>query len=155
MKQAAGPGWRTENLGVELFERAAEANGNFLKAEQLVEVDGGEDPLRGPGYLLTFDVGRILVAADRRKACLSIRQVESLDEVASIRRVALDEEEPWWRVAGNSITRAWPSEGGSGATTGDGEVSGLRMQFRGEGESPRVIFLRYEDGAVHVGLHSQ
>jgi hypothetical protein len=119
----------------------------------LVEADGRDDPLCGPGYLLTFDVGLILVAADRANACLSIRHVESLDEVASIRRVALDEEEPWWRVAGNSITRAWPSDVGSGATAGDGEVSGLRMQFRGEGESPRVIFLRYEDGAVHVGLH--
>jgi len=152
MKQA---GWRQEKLGFDLFERAAEANGSFLKAEQLVEAAGGDDPLRGPGYLLTFDIGRILVAADRGKACLSIRQVMSLDEVASIRLLALDEEEPWWRVAGNPITGAWPSEGGSGATTGDAQVSGLGMQFRGEGENPRVIFLRYDDGAVQVGLHQQ
>ena len=51
-------------MGVELFERAAEVGGCFLKAEQLVESGGDDDPLRGPGYLLTFDVGRILVAAD-------------------------------------------------------------------------------------------
>jgi len=141
-------------VGVELFERAAEVGGCFLKAEQLVASGGDHDPLRGPGYLLTFDVGRILVAADPRNACLLIRQIESLEEVASVRLAPLDEEEPWWRIAGNPLTRAWPSEEGVGATTGEGEVRDLRMQFRGEGDRPRVVFLCYDSGAVRAGLHA-
>jgi hypothetical protein len=145
-------------LGIELFERAAEVNGCFLKAEQLLDVDADtdadtdEDPGRGPGYLLTFDVGRILIAADRKNARLVVRQIHSLDELTSIRLVPLDEEEPWWRLAGNPITRAWPCHEGFGAESA-GEVSDLRMQFRADGERSHIISLRYDAGAVRVALH--
>jgi hypothetical protein len=142
-----------ESMGIEIFERAAEVGGCFLKAEQLVESGGNPGAHRGPGYLLTFDVGRILVVADPHNACLMIRQIQSLEEVASIQLAPLDEEEPWWRIAGNPITRVWPSEEGSGATTGDAEVSDLRMQFRGGDQSPRIVFLCYDSGAVRAGLH--
>jgi len=142
-------------LGIELLERAAEVSGCFLKAERLVDAGGDDDPARGPGYLLTFDVGRILVVADRTNDCLQLRKVESLDEVASIRLAPLDEEEPWWRLAGNPITRAWPCHEGSGASVSGGEVADIRMQFRPEGQDPRFVSLRYEAGAVHVSLHDQ
>jgi len=143
-----------ESVGIELFERVAEVGGCFLKAEQLMESGGDHDPLRGPGYLVTFDGCRILVAADPRHGCQLIRLIESLDEVASVSPAPLDEEEPWRRIAGNPLTRAWPLLYGCGGATGEGEVRDLRMQFRGEGDSPRVVFLCYESGAVRAGLHA-
>ena len=142
-------------MGIELLERAAEVNGCFLKAERLVEAEGDDDPSRSPGYLLTFDVGRILVVADRVKGCLQLRQVQSLDEVSSIRLAALDEEEPWWRLAGNPMTGAWPRPEGSGASASGGEVADIRMQFRQDDQQPRFVSLRYEAGAVHVSLRDQ
>ncbi len=140
-------------MGVEFFERAAEVKGTFLKAEQLVEAGSDQDPSWGPGYLLTFDVGRLLVVADRGKACLQVRQVQDLEEIASIRLASLEEEEPWWRLAGNTITRAWPSHPGAGAAAAADEVSELRMQFRDEGESPRVVSLCYDTGGIRVASH--
>ena len=140
-------------MGIELFERAAEVNGCFLKAELLLEADTEGDPKRGPGYLLTFDVGRILIAADRKNARLLVRQIESRDDVDSVRLAPLDEEEPWWRLAGSPITRAWPCPDGSGASASD-EVRDLRMQFRADDESPHIVSLRYEAGAVCVALHA-
>ncbi|MCS5636329.1 MAG: hypothetical protein NZ990_07415 [Myxococcota bacterium] len=142
-------------MGIELLERAAEVSGCFLRAERLVDAESDDDPSRGPGYLLTFDVGRILVVADRVNSCLQLRQVKSLDEVASIRLDPLDEEEPWWRLAGDAITRAWPCHEGSGASISAGEVGDIRMQFRREDEKPRFVSLRYEEGVVRVALHDQ
>ena len=141
-------------MGIELFERAAEARGCFLKAELLLEAGSEGDPQRGPGYLLTFDIGRILIAADRKNARLLVRQIESRDEVDSVPLAPLDEEEPWWRLAGNPITRAWPCPDGSGASASD-EISDLRMQFRADDESPHIVSLRYEAGAVCVALHER
>ncbi len=138
-------------MGIELFERAAESRGRLLRAEQLVTADGDADPQRGAGYLLTFDVGRILVAADRAHQRLLLRHVAAPEEVQSIKLAPLDDEEPWWRVAGNTITRAWPGGDGEGAASGAGAVRELRMQFREDDESPKVIALRYEDGVVRVG----
>jgi peptide-methionine (R)-S-oxide reductase len=102
-------------LGIELFERAAEARGRFLRAEQLQAAGGASDPQRGPGFLLTFDVGRILVAADPGNQSLLLRQVKNPEEVASIRLTELGEEEPWWRIVGDPLTAVWPVHRGGGA----------------------------------------
>jgi len=141
-------------LGIELLERAAEVQGTFLKAEQLLEAGGDPEPSRGPGYLLTFDVGRVLVVADRGNACLAIRQVEALEEVASLRMASLEEEEPWWRVAGNPLSHVWPIHSGEGAASASPETTGVRLQFRNEGEHPRIVSMRYQDGAVLVAMHA-
>ena len=137
-------------MGIELFERAAEARGRILRVEQILAAGGDPDPSHGAGYLLTFDVGRILVAADRVHGRLLLRHVGSTAEVASIARAPLDEEEPWWKVSGHPITRAWPVDGGAGAASGAGDVHELRLQFRDDGENPKVISLRYDEGAVWV-----
>lgn len=139
-------------MGIELFERVAEARGRMLRVEQLVPAGGASDPRRGPGLLLTFDVGRILVVADPAHGRLLVRHIESAAEVEAIKRAPLDEEEPWWRVAGNSITRAWPGGAGAGegAAAGTGDLREVRLQFREDEENPKVISLRYDDGAVRV-----
>ena len=95
-------------MGIELFERAAENSARILRVEQLAPADGGRDPAHGPGYLLTFDVGRILVAANPSTGMLVISEIPVDDELGA-RLVALDQEEPWWRLAGNPITRVWPA----------------------------------------------
>ena len=138
-------------MGIDLFEQAADAGGRILRVEQLVAADGDGDPQRGPGYLLTFDVGRILVAADPKHEQLLLRHVEDASEVSALRLASLDEEEPWWKVAGNPITRVWPAaDGGEGAVAADA-VHGVRLQFRADDENPKVISMVYEGGAVRVG----
>lgn len=137
-------------MGIELFERIAEARGRILRVEQLVAAGAAPDPSHGPGYLLTFDVGRILVAADRVHGRLLLRPVAAPAELEGIARAPLDEEEPWWRVAGNPLVRAWPVESGAGAASGAGDVRELRLQFRDDDASPKLISLRYEGGAVWV-----
>jgi len=62
------------------------------------------------------------------------------------------EEEPWWRVAGNPVTRVWPGPRGSGAEGNGSELVDLRMQFREDDANPKVISLRYAAGSVQVGL---
>ena len=138
-------------MGLELFQRAADARGRIVRVEQLLSAGAEENPAQGVGYLLTFDVGRILVAADPAHERLSLHHVETAEEIEAIKRVSLDEAEPWWRVAGNEITRVWPAGQGAGAEGGSEDVREVRIQFREDSESPRVISLRYEAGAVHVG----
>lgn len=141
-------------MGIEVLERAAEERARILRVEQLVSADGG-DPQRAPGYLLTFDVGRVLVAADPTHERLLVRHIQRSDELASLRLDPLDEEEPWWRVAGNPITRVWPAaDGGEGAVSDDAPHD-VRLQFREDDENPRVISLRYESGAVCAGEESR
>lgn len=137
-------------VGIELFERAADARGRILRVEQLQANEGASEPGHGAGYLLTFDIGRILVAADRVHERLLLRHLDKAEEAEAIRRVPLDEAEPWWRVAGNSITRAWPVGDGAGAEAG-GTVREIRIQFREDAENPKVISLRYDRGDVWVG----
>jgi len=139
-------------LGIELFERVAEAQGRILKVDQLVAAGGDPDPSRGPGYLLTFDVGRILVVADPQHDRLLVRAVESPAAVEAIRTASVEEEEPWWRVVGNPATRAWPGSDGEGATAASGDVREVRIQFREDTENPRVVSLRYDAQAVRVGM---
>lgn len=141
-------------MGVEVLERAAEERGRILRVEQLLAPDGRGGPLRAPGYLLTLDVGRVLVAADPKHERLLVRHIENASEVADLRLESLVEEEPWWRVVGNPITRVWPGADGADAAVTADAVYDLRIQFREDAENPRVISLKYESGAVRVGEES-
>ena len=143
---------RENLLSIELFERTADAGGRLLRAEQLVSADASLSSNRGPGFLLTFDVGRILVAADTAQAQLLLRQVESAEALSVVKLRSLDEEEPWWRLAGNPLTRAWPGGVGSGAASPSAEVDEIRLQFRADQENPKVISFRYDAGAVQIAL---
>jgi len=144
----ARPGERA-TVGIEVFERAAEARARILRVEQLAP-GGVEDPCCGAGFLLTFDVGRILVVAEPVPGRLGLRLLQDRSELAGSLR-SLDEAEPWWRVLGQPLTRVWPGASGAGATAGDAEaIRDVRIQFREDDENPRVISLRLDAGAVCV-----
>ncbi len=137
-------------MGIELLERAAEAGGRILRAELLAASEAeAVDPQRGDAFLLTFDVGRIVVEPDQDARHLELRHIENPAE-ASGARVPLDEEEPWWRVIGNPIARAWP--GASEAVTASAPIDDLRIQFREDGDDPRIVRIRIDRGKVAVAL---
>lgn len=138
-------------MGIEIFERAAAARGRILRVEQHVPAGDSARPGRAPGWLLTFDVGRILVRVDPARGCLEVRELRDLDELAG-QTIARDEDEPWWRVAGNPITRVWPGPSGSGAEGGEGELTDVRLQFREDDENPKVISLRHTQDGVRVAV---
>lgn len=50
-------------MGIELLERAAENRGRILRVERRAGTGHAGDPGEGLAFLLTFDVGRILVSA--------------------------------------------------------------------------------------------
>jgi hypothetical protein len=151
---AAEAGRKKRAVGIELFERAAEARGRILRVEQLVPEGAGSNPACGAGYLLTFDVGRILVAPDAATGELRLTHVEQRGDVQGA-LLPLEEEEPWWRVVGNPITRAWQASGDAGTTASAGESSDVRIQFREDEENPKVISFRFEGGAVCVTTASR
>ncbi|MGH0035872.1 MAG: hypothetical protein ACQGVK_12670 [Myxococcota bacterium] len=120
-----------------LFERAAQAGGQLLRVERLP--DGGREGL-APAFLLTFDVGRILLTVEG--GALRGDHLVSQQDVPS-GLVDAAEEEPWWRLLGNPLHRvAAPRDGG------------LDLQFRADDANPRVVRLRARGALVSAGLES-
>jgi hypothetical protein len=130
-------------MGIDLLERAAASRARFLRAERVDAGPMGGDATLAPAYLLTFDAGRVLVAADALRSQLELRLLETPGPLPT-GRTPLDEEEPWWRFAGNSIARVWRGEGSV--------VRELRMQLREDHENPKVIHMSVERGQVRVRL---
>ena len=139
-------------MGIELFERAAEARGRLLKAERRAATGHADDALAGIAYLLTFDVGRILVGSDGAGGHLELAHVEDPDNVPAGLE-DLTEEEPWWRVLGNPICAVWPNAPGEAAESGtSGELRSLCLQFREDAENPKLIALAAEPPGVRVSI---
>ena len=137
-------------MSIELLERAAETEARILKAEQLVEQGSEPSPEEGVGYLLTFDVGRILVLPDSQNACLALREIKNAEDLEAIQLLSLAEEEPWWRVLGQRATRAWLGSQAEGALSSDSTPDQVRLQFRPDTDNPKVISMEYSDGRVQV-----
>jgi hypothetical protein len=140
-------------LGIELFERVAESRGRLLRVQQLISPGRSDDPSNAAGYLLTFDVGRILVLPAPSSEGVVLTEVKDESEIEAALAL-LDEEDPWWRVLGNSITRAWPGVRSEGAASGGAETGDVRLQFREDSENPKVISLSYAAGSVRVATES-
>ncbi len=142
-------------MGIELFDRAAEARGRILRAERRAATGFTDDPLVGIAYVLTFDVGRILVGSDGAGGRLELAFVESAEDVpAGLEDLA--EEEPWWRVLGNPLCGAWPNAPGEAAEspTSDGLTS-VCLQFREDSENPKLIELRADEPGVRVSIRER
>jgi hypothetical protein len=130
--------------GLEILERAAEARGKMLRVE--ADRDGATAGI----LVFTFDVGRVLVTPSADG--LEVAHVEVTDTLPP-GLVALEEDEPWWRLLGNPLTAAWPGgvETGVGAR-GLGSLMVLKLRFRDEGENPRVVQLEATGNAIRVSL---
>jgi len=142
-------------LGIELFERAAEARGRILRAERRAPTGHADDPQVGMAYVLTFDVGRILVGNDGAGGRLELAFVESPDDIpAGLQDV--NEEEPWWRVIGNPLCAVWPNAPGEAAESNATEgLTSVCLQFREDSENPKLIALRAEPPGVRVSIRER
>ena len=128
-------------MGIELFERAVVGGGQLLRA-QVGPLGGRTD--RVSYLLLTFDVGRIGVCAAPATGSLRVEYLESTDEALPELEEA-GEEEPWWRVLGSPVARAWPVGPEEGAVC---------LQFRADDRAPRIVSLRPRGGAVSIQLEN-
>ena len=148
-------GTETHGVSIELFERAAEARGRILRVERSAPTGFGDDPMAGLAYLLTFDVGRILVASDGAGGHLELAAVEDAGELPPGLE-DLAEEEPWWRVLGNPICAVWPNAPGEAAESSTtGGLTSLCLQFREDSENPKLISLRAESPGVRVSIRQR
>lgn len=125
--------------GIEILERIRDAKAKLLAVEQLPGV-GGDEQLAA-AFLLVFEVGRVLVAGDTAAGSLCAIQAEDADDVPGGMQTSL-EDEPWWRVVGCPLHGSWSES--------DGRM--LRLQLRGDTESPRFITLALEGEAVRSAL---
>lgn len=123
---------------MERLSRVAEANGRLLKADRL----GGDGAALADGFLLTFDVGRLLLKVDPAAGMVRSETIEGADEIpAGV--VDASEDEPWWRLVGSPLARVW---------AGDVGAQGMRLQFRTNDENPRFITLQPSGSEVQVIL---
>lgn len=129
-------------MGIELFERAVSGGGQLLKAE-VHPVAGRAGVVSA--VLLTFDLGRISVTVEPATASLLIDYVDP-GEGAPQGVEDASEEEPWWRVLGSPLARAWPA--------GPDHEGSVCLQFRGDADSPRIVTLSPHGGAVGIRLEN-
>lgn len=142
-------------MGIELLVRAAEARGRILKVERRAPVGQGDDPTIGLVFLLTFDVGRVLVGLDPATGQIEATHLE-VDAAPPTGLEDLAEEEPWWRVLGNPLCAAWPNATGEGAESDrGGALAGLCLQFREDDANPKLIALTAEAPGVRVSTRER
>ena len=67
--------------------------------------------------------------------------------------LAVDDDEPWWRLLGEPMTAAWPGgvEEGVGVR-GLGSLMVLKLRFREESENPRIVRLEAAGRAIRISL---
>lgn len=125
---------------MERLERVVEAGGRLLKVDQLGAVRTG---LAGR-FLLTFDVGRLLLELEPGVGRIRAVVIEGVDEIpAGVEDVS--EEDPWWRVIGSPLTRV---------EAGDVGAQGLRLQFRADHENPRIVALQPSGSEIQLTLEA-
>lgn len=143
-------------MGIDLFERAAQARGRILKVERTAPAGLEGDPMIGLVFLLTFDVGRVLVALDSQSgptgATGQLAMTHLDAETAPPSGLEdLAEEEPWWRVLGNPLCAVWPNAPGEAAETDRGAaLTSVCLQFREDDANPKLIALSTDAQGVRV-----
>lgn len=123
---------------MERLERVVEAGGRLLKVERI----GGAGERTAAGFLLTFDVGRLLVEVDPAAGRIHTIHLEPGEQPPGAAELA-SEDEPWWRLIGDPLTRVSPGEIGA---------LGLRLQFRADHDNPRVVVVVPSGSEVQVSL---
>ncbi len=132
--------------GLEVFESIAEAGGRILRAE--ADRAGALSDV----LVLTFDVGRVVVSSGDEG--LAVSQASDRESLPG-NLLALDDEEPWWRVAGQPMTAAWPGgvEDGVGAR-GLNSPMVMKVRFREEADNPRIVVFEAAGRSVRVSIES-
>jgi hypothetical protein len=132
----------------EVLAELAGPQARLLRTQQ-IPLPGRSELCRA--VLLTFDRARLIVSPSERGDELSVRldAGESDTTHAALTAAAEEsgEEEPWWRVLGNPLHRAWAS------SDIDRGRAALELQFRRDDANPRVVALELADGAIRVRLH--
>ena len=130
--------------GLEIFESIVKSGGRILRAE--ADRAGGTSEV----LALTFDVGRVLVGSGD-DGLLITRPPDRTAIPEDL--VALDEEDPWWRVLGQPATAAWLGgvEEGVGAR-GLSSLMIMKLRFREEADNPRILVLESTGRSVRVSL---
>jgi hypothetical protein len=125
---------------MEVFENAATAGAQLLKAKRLAQAGDDETPLTS-AYLLTFDVGRVLLAADPVRGRLVANTLPDVESVPG-GLVDASEDEPWWRLLGCSLAQA----------TSQTEATSLRLDFRISDDGLRSLDLVMTGGVIRAKL---
>jgi hypothetical protein len=125
---------------MEVFKNAAEAGAQLLKAERLAQAGDDEARLTS-AYLLTFDVGRVLLASDPARGRLVADPLPDPDSIPG-GLVDASEDEPWWRLLGCSLADASPAS----------ESASLRLEFRTSGGGTRRLDLVLTGGTIRADL---
>ena len=122
----------------EVLERVAESGGRLLRVER----EPGAGPAgrsRSRVLRLTFDLAVVELRAASAGRGAALEAVTLVPGSAPAPPVSADEEGPWWTLIGHPLTRV--------ATLPDGA---LRVQFRPDAASPRILLLGAVEGAVAV-----
>ena len=126
---------------MELLEKVAREGGQLLRVETQIDGPAGEVI---SALILTFDVARVLLCIDAASGSLDEQQVEA-DASMPSNWVSVDDEEPWWRVLGNPLSRVLEIDAGSGSV-------GVALQFRKDSDNPRRIALLAHGTDLEVKL---
>jgi len=125
---------------MERLQKLADARSPLLKVERQGEDAGGP----APGFLLTFEAGRLLIRVETASGEVHSIHLESSEGLPQGLHDA-GEDEPWWRLIGSPITRAWLADPSS-------RLGGLRLQFREDDQNPRIVGLAPDGQSVRAWL---
>ena len=125
---------------MEAFRNAADAGAQLLKVERLAQAGDDGIPLAS-AYLLTFDAGRVLLAADPARGRLVANPIPDQESVPG-GLVDASEDEPWWRLLGCPLTHATPAT----------EQTALGLDFRVSGGELRRLVIVMSGGAIRAEL---
>ena len=114
-----------------LFEKIAANRGVFLRCA------GAGPPTRLKRLRLTFDIGVVEVTAQRAELNATVLSAD--DDAGDLR--GLDEEEPWWKLLGQPLTRVVKES-----------PEALRLQWRHDDDNPRVVELKAHEGGIEAKL---
>jgi len=123
---------------VEVFDRAAAAGARLLRVEERTPADRAA----GAQYLLTFDVGRVLVRGVGGRALEAVHMEERDDLESELSDAS--EQEPWWRLLGAQLARKQPAP----------DARQVRLQFLIADARPRMLRLTAEPGGVRALIES-
>jgi hypothetical protein len=121
----------------ETLERVIEAEGRLLRVER-VPLSGPAGARASSALRLTFDVGIVTLRASGSEAEFEV-EIGRLPDAGSPIFISAGEEDPWWKVMGCAPTRVQV-----------GAEGGIRVQFRGDQDSPRRLALHPRDGGIRA-----